>query len=88
MPLRSRGRRRADRATATLRPWPKRPRGIDAVGVDDAAVMARGDRDEPPVEVEPVGDLVEQPQKPPADVAEADKRQGELRRLMHRDQSG
>jgi len=45
-------------------------------------VCARGDSDEPPIEIEPLFDPVEQLEKRTPDVAKADERKGEVR-LRH-----
>ena len=65
MPLLSLGRDRPAERCDSPSQWPEAPPRDRSLGLDDASMAARGNRDEPPVEIEPVGCLVEQPQKSP-----------------------
>lgn len=55
-----------------------RARGVDAIGRDHAAVPSRGDRGQPPREIEPIGHFVEKTHEASGDVAKPDQREREL----------
>ena len=59
-----------------------RPARVDAVRIDHAAVVPGCDGRQAPLEIEPVGGLIEQLQESPRDVAESDQGEGEFR-LSH-----
>ena len=51
------------------------PTIVDALRIDDAAVVTRGDADDLPPEVEAIGGFFEQRHESPRDVAMADERE-------------
>jgi hypothetical protein len=52
---------------------------IDALDIEDAAMVSRRDADEPPGEIELFGSFLEQAYESPGHVAEADKRDRQFR---------